>query len=139
MITLVARLQNAQKIFLDVAENFRNSLPAKEKAMFQEFDDPMFMVRDLQLQVKDYQSSQKLSIFCKSIERFAAAWAPFFDIVSIFIHSRPDFASLAWVAVRIVFLVRFIVVFIICESILSQFFAAWLQLHDLSGKISCHV
>jgi hypothetical protein len=119
MLTLAVRLRNAQKIFLDVAENFRNSLPAKEKELFQEFDDPVFMVRELQRHVKAYQTSHKLSIFCKNIERFAAAWAPFFDIVNIFMHSRPDLASLAWGAVRLVFLVRFIVVFIIFEPTLN--------------------
>lgn len=118
-LTFMVRLKNAQKIFLDVAENFRNSLPAKEKEMFQQFDDPIFMVRELQLHVKTHQNSHKLSMFCKNIERFAAAWAPFFDIVNIFIHSKPDIASLAWGAVGLVFVVRLIhVLVIVSESIL---------------------
>lgn len=90
---------------MEVAENFRNSLPKKEQEQFRSFADPMTMVKELQVEVAAYQNSHKLAKLCRKIEQFAVAWAPFFDIVNIFIQSKPEFAALAWGAIRLVFLV----------------------------------
>jgi hypothetical protein len=99
------RLQNSRKIFQDVSETFRNSLPPMEKALFREFDDPRFMIKQLQEEVKAYPNGRKLAKLCSKVEGFASAMAPFFDIIAILVSSHPEFAALAWGAVRLVFLV----------------------------------
>jgi hypothetical protein len=102
---------DATHVFEDVIQNFRNSLSSQEKTMFKEFHNPRDMLHDLQTKCKEVRNGRKLSKLCHVIERFASAWEPFFEVTSIFIQSHPEFAGIAWGAIRLVFLVGITLVF----------------------------
>jgi hypothetical protein len=63
------------------------------------------MLNDLNTRCKDVRNGRKLSSLCRKIERFATAWEPFFEVTNIFVQTHPEFAGLAWGAIRLVFLV----------------------------------
>ena len=63
------------------------------------------MMRDLEAHCKKLDGGKKLLATCKVIERFAKVWSPFFDIIGIFVSSHPEYAAVAWGAIRLVFLV----------------------------------
>jgi hypothetical protein len=92
-------------IFKNAIKEFRDSLSPKEKSMFQTFDSSRSMLADLHSRCKDVSHGRKLSGLCRRIERFAAAWEPFFEITNIFVQTHPEFAGFAWGTIRLVFLV----------------------------------
>jgi hypothetical protein len=100
------KILTAQDIFIEVTTRFRVSLAPNEQKVFRTFESPKLMVEEMRKDVKRYQNSRKLSLLCKKIEKFSTAWAPFFEIIGILIQSNPEFAAIAWGAVRLVFLVR---------------------------------
>ncbi|KUJ08082.1 uncharacterized protein LY89DRAFT_742377 [Mollisia scopiformis] len=91
----------ALEIFVAVARDFRDSLPSKEQKLFQTFQTQQSMVEEIQKDVRTYQNSRKLSLLCKKVERFSTPLAPYFEVVSITIQSNPEFAALAWGAIRL--------------------------------------
>ncbi|ORY15989.1 hypothetical protein BCR34DRAFT_144457 [Clohesyomyces aquaticus] len=94
----------ANDVFGNVIKDFRGSLGSEEKRLFQEFNRSKDMLDDLFARCKDVRNGRKLSSFCKKIERFAAAWEPFFEVTNLFVQSHPEFAGIAWGAIRLVFL-----------------------------------
>ena len=110
--------------------------------MFRLFDDPSAMILQLSQELDDYKNNRKLSGLCRKVERFASAFAPFFDVIGIFVQSNPEFAALAWGAIRLVFLVGGSRVLRIIQPLprrgRSTCFAsadsllAWLKLHPIS-------
>ncbi|KAJ5428580.1 hypothetical protein N7445_010034 [Penicillium cf. griseofulvum] len=95
---------DATHVFEDVIQNFQNSLSSQEKSIFKEFHNPRDMLHDLQTKCKEVRNGRKLSKLCHVIERFASAWEPFFEVTSIFVQTHPEFAGIAWGAIRLVFL-----------------------------------
>ena len=102
---------DATHVFEDVIQNFRNSLSPQERAVFKEFQNPRDMIRDLQTKCQEVRKGRKLSKLCDILERFASAWEPFFEVTSIFVQTHPEFAGIAWGAIRLVFLVRVTLLF----------------------------
>jgi hypothetical protein len=102
---------DATRVFEEVIQDFRSSLTCQEKALFEEFQNPKDMLHDLRTKCQDVRNGRKLTKLCHIIERFASAWEPFFEVTSIFISSHPEFAGIAWGAIRLVFLVRVILHF----------------------------
>ena len=96
---------DATHVFQDVIQSFRNSLSGQEKTLFKEFQNPGDMLEDLRVKCKEVRNARKLSKLCHIIERFASAWEPFFEVTSIFVQTHPEFAGIAWGAIRLVFLV----------------------------------
>lgn len=45
----------------------------------------------------------RLTSCCKKINTLAVKLSPFFDVVSIFVQSHPEYSGIAWGAIRLVF------------------------------------
>jgi hypothetical protein len=97
---------DATQVFEDAIKDFRASLGSAERAQFKEFGTAREMIKDLENACEDVRNGHKLSKLCKRISRFASAWEPFFEITSIFVQTHPEFAGIAWGAIRLVFLVK---------------------------------
>lgn len=63
------------------------------------------MIQDLEAGCRDYKDKHWLSKLCGRIDLVATSWAPFFTVVGTFVQSNPEYAALAWGAIRLVFLV----------------------------------
>lgn len=106
-LILSSREIEADDVFKHTIKCFRESLSTREKEMFKEFQCPKEMLDDLYAVCKNIQKGSKLSRLCRKIEQFSSAWQPFFEITNIFVQTHPEFAGIAWGAIRLVFLVRF--------------------------------
>ncbi|KAH0559610.1 hypothetical protein GP486_003875 [Trichoglossum hirsutum] len=98
------RQDEANDVFDNVITGFRDSLSPKEKEMFKWFNSSEEMLSDLQSRCKNVQNDHTLSSLCRKIERLAAVWKPFFEIITIFVRNPSEFAGLAWGAIHLVFL-----------------------------------
>lgn len=99
------RQHEAEEIFYQVITTFRDTLGRNEVEQFQEFNTSFEMLRDLQANCTVVPNHRKLSSLQRKIEQFTAAWEPFFEIVTIFEPTHPEWTALAWGAIRLVFLV----------------------------------
>jgi hypothetical protein len=100
------RFQEASIIFNNAIQTFRESLSDAERLNFREFESPGAMVEDIQQHCEKFFKDRKLTRFCRRIQIFASAWEPFFEITNIFVSTHPDWAGIAWGAIRLVFIVR---------------------------------
>jgi len=97
---------NTGAIFEDVQKTFLSSLSPKERQEFKTFPDAKAMLASSQTITQRspiYQS--RLTACLKHVQDFASRLTPFFEIVDIFVSSNPEYAALAWGAIRLVFLV----------------------------------
>ena len=67
------------------------------------------MITDLETHCRTLKEKRKLLASCEAISSFAKGWSPFFDIINLFVSSHPEFAGIAWGAIRLVFLVSAVV------------------------------
>jgi hypothetical protein len=63
------------------------------------------MITLIERQIKNLSShrTSRLLEACKKIQQFGKAMSPFFNITDIFVSSHPDWAAIAWGAIRLVF------------------------------------
>lgn len=104
-IILSHRHEEALVIFVSSMQNFRNSLSETDARNFHNFDNPELMIEDIAQRCRDRRLNSKVLGCCQAIKGFADKMLPFFEVIDIFIQSHPDWAGLAWGAVRLVFLV----------------------------------
>jgi Heterokaryon incompatibility protein (HET) len=128
------RASSSNDVFNSVITGFRDSLGPKEKEMFKEFKSSKEMLGDLRSRCKDVRNSRKLFSLCSKIERFAAAWEPFFEVMTIFVQTHLEFAGLAWGAIRLVFIVSNLSHLISLKDNDLSPFEAGNEAHNLSGK-----
>jgi len=65
------------------------------------------MIRDIVKRCEEHPIHEaRLTRCCQRIGGLARKLAPFFDIISIFVHAGPEFAGFAWGALRLVFQAR---------------------------------
>jgi len=48
----------------------------------------------------------RLTNVCKRIDRFASKLESFFEVISIFVQTNPEYSGLVWGTIRLIFLVR---------------------------------
>lgn len=99
------RYESASEVFEATIRSFRDSLPQGGQEAFQEFQSPQAMTEHIKDHCARFQKERKFSLFCNRLHEFAKAWEPFFDIVNIFVQASPEWAGVAWGAIRMVFLV----------------------------------
>ena len=100
------RHNGALDLFTSALEDFRSSLPEEDRNTLREFKDPESMIRAIEEQVGRAPQGRRMLSCCKMIERFAKKWEPFFQIINIFVSTHPEYAGLAWGAIRLVFQVQ---------------------------------
>lgn len=99
-------LKDACEVFSSAVRSFRESLPEPERDAFREFESSETMIEEIQAHCQGYYKNRStLMGCCRRIRKFARAWEPFFEITNIFVSSHPDWAAIAWGAVRLVFVV----------------------------------
>ena len=95
-------------MFTTAAKRFYDELPEEDKRQFQAFEDPRQMIASVEQHIESLNSGRtsRLLEACKKIEQFSLAMHPFFEITNIFVSSHPDWAAIAWGAIRLVFQAR---------------------------------
>jgi len=85
---------------------FRESLPPEHRSQLVQcdsIDSLVIKIETIAYQFKNRSKISRLLACCKSLQRFAQSWEPFFEVTSIFISSNPEYAALAWGAIRLIF------------------------------------
>lgn len=96
-------------MFATASQRFYNELSDEDKQEFQTLDNPSDMIASIEQHIADLNSQRtsKLLAACRKIDQFGTAMQPFFKIVDILVSSHPDWAAIAWGAIRMVFQVTF--------------------------------
>lgn len=85
---------------------FRDILPDEYRDLFVQFQDSKAMIESIQVHCnKATIHKSRLLKCCKRISDVSEHIAPYFKAVDIFVSSHPEYAALAWGAIRMVFLV----------------------------------
>ena len=94
-------------IFQDVQKTFLDSLSHRERRAFQKFSDVKSMLASVEQIVQSSAiHKSRLTVCLTHVRDLADRFAPFFEVCGIFVSSHPEFAALAWGAIRLVFQVR---------------------------------
>ena len=94
---------SAQGLFILALQNFKSSLSEDDRVEFHDFRDAESMVKAINEQVSHTKEKNRLLACCRQIEKFAKKWEAFFEVINIFISTHPEWAGLAWGAIRLVF------------------------------------
>lgn len=91
-------------IFQHVYQTFLDSLSEQELIYFVSFPDAVKMLEAVHKLVSEHSVHQGILSACANkINNLAVRLRPFFDIVSIFVSSNPEFAAIAWGSICLVF------------------------------------
>ncbi|KAI0862908.1 hypothetical protein F4860DRAFT_102910 [Xylaria cubensis] len=96
---------DARSIFRRACSGFRESLSDDHRLLFTEYESSTAMLRAMREQIatKD-DDANILSRCCNRIKRLSERLSPFFRVVDIFVSSNPQYAAIAWGAIRLIFL-----------------------------------
>jgi len=98
---VVTNVTGAEELFLEVKETFLLSISAEERAQFSSCRSPAELVES----IATFSSGSEKSGFKRTteqIESFSKKLQPYFDILGIFVSSNPEWAAIAWGALRLV-------------------------------------
>ncbi|GAB1317800.1 NACHT domain-containing protein [Madurella fahalii] len=97
------RQSAALGLFAEALKKFQAIIPQDERAAFDQFGSCGSMLEVIEAQAAKSPEKSRLLRCCKKINHFATRWEPFFEITNIVVSSHPEWAALAWGAVRLVF------------------------------------
>lgn len=60
------------------------------------------MIAEIKLESIHYASHSKLVACCRKIAVFANAFAPYFDVVGVFVQIKPEWAGWFWGSIRLI-------------------------------------
>ncbi len=100
------------KEFADAQNQFLNSLPATERALFFSCNSAEELLTEVKKlsRFKPEDSRWRRSFEC--IQRFSDNLKPYFSVIDTFVSSHPEWCAIAWGAVRLLLQVG-------CDSVYS--------------------
>lgn len=77
----------------------------EDRAELRKFTKPETMVQSIRAKVdrNSALNTPRLDKFCKKINNFASAMAPFFEVVDIFVNTHPEWVGVFWRSLRLLF------------------------------------
>jgi hypothetical protein len=94
-------------LFKAACEQFRASLSEKQRQIFKEYPDAISMLDAIRGQAEQHPTHKALlARCCKKIFALSTMMEPYFEVINLFVSSHPEFAGIAWGALRLVFVVR---------------------------------
>jgi hypothetical protein len=97
------RRASAAGLFASSIQLFRSSLNEHQKELFTEPQDVSELFAELKQTSEQHKKSSKLLVCCQRLQRFSAAFEPYFDIVNIFVQVKPDWFGVFWGSIRLIF------------------------------------
>lgn len=93
------------EIFRAASERFQSSLSDEQRSMFVAHPSSASMLQAMQ----DFAASRAgdrplLERILVRIERVSTRLRPFFQVIEIFVSSRPEYAAIAWGSIRLIFM-----------------------------------
>jgi hypothetical protein len=56
--------------------------------------------------VRQTEETSRLLVCCNKINDFSESFAPYFDMINVFIQAKPEWLSVFWGSIRLIFQVR---------------------------------
>lgn len=93
---------NENDIFTDVRDQFLSSLSISEQAQFAKCTSAAQLIKDIE-NFEAVKKHPRLKKCIKKIEKFGNSLQPYFKVVDTFVSSHPEWAAIAWGAIRLLF------------------------------------
>jgi hypothetical protein len=84
-------------------KDFRDQLTEKDRSIFEEFQDAESMMKAMRLACAKQKETSRLLVCCNKINNFSESFAPYFDIINVFIQAKPEWLSVFWGSIRLIF------------------------------------
>jgi hypothetical protein len=88
-------------VFRAASQSFLNSLPPKERAQFEHCYSSDDLLKSIGKVAAD-KGEGRLRVHLKKVRLFSERLEPYFETIGIIVQSHPEFAALAWGALRLV-------------------------------------
>ena len=92
-------------MFASAAKEFEKNLPESDRGLFSKVETPESLVDDLTAYIEHLNTPHRSRLHdaIRKIALFGDSFAPYFTITHIIVSSHPEYAAIAWGAVRLVF------------------------------------
>lgn len=98
------RSLDAESIFWNACSSFRQSLSEYDRGEFREYENAESLVSDLQLLAESHPvHKSRLVAFVRKLHYFVRRFEPYFEIVNIYVETKPDFSAAIWGSLRVLF------------------------------------
>jgi hypothetical protein len=106
-------------VFNTSFEDFKDSLSEEDKVAFQTCRTAEELIGSIQAHIASatLRYHGRLLAACKKIDAFGQTLQAYFQVVDIFVSSNPEWAAIAWGALRLIFKVR--ICFHVAQSLIS--------------------
>ena len=104
---MMASLSTPENVFKIAATDFRAGLPEEQRVSFRLYDNPTAMIQSLQEHITEHGRGKRSRLLagCALIDAGCRRMEPYFKVIDILVQSHPDWASIVWGAIRLVFTV----------------------------------
>ncbi|ORY12258.1 hypothetical protein BCR34DRAFT_306723 [Clohesyomyces aquaticus] len=93
-----------EPIFEETIEAVQSTLSEDERRFFRHYADSTSMLEDVRAMCAANQKEHHRLLTCsRKIALFSHAFAPYFDIINIYVQIRPDWLGWFWGSIRLVF------------------------------------
>jgi hypothetical protein len=82
-------------------KEFRSSLAPREQSIFGQCQSPEELITNVQ-NLEILQKTQKRGVFMQRLSNFSKSLGHYFDVIGVLVQSHPEYAALAWGALRLV-------------------------------------
>lgn len=100
----LAQINEPVRVFDEARDSFIASLPKKERMLFapcSSAEDLLDGIKKLHI-IRKQSQNWKISACLKRIRAFSDALTPYFEVVTIFVSSNPQYTALLWGALRLI-------------------------------------
>ncbi|KAF4448088.1 nif-like protein [Fusarium austroafricanum] len=95
---------HSEQLFDAALETVRNGLSQDDMKNFKSFQNHQEMLAALKTTLNKFpESRSKLVRCCQRIASFSDAFAPFFDVISVYVSVKPEWAAWFWGSIWLVF------------------------------------
>ena len=98
--------QSPNSIFAAVVETYHASLLPSERKELRKFPSKEAMLQSLTDLCWTHKETSRLGRCSAKIAKFSNAFAPYFDIINIFVQVKPEYMGIVWGSLRLIFQVR---------------------------------
>ena len=90
-------------LFTITLQEFHTRLPESARQSFCQYGSSADMLAAVKAECQLHKQFSRLSSCTTKIATFSDAFAPFFDVISIFVQIKPEWLGIFWGSVRLVF------------------------------------
>ncbi|KAL7806919.1 hypothetical protein V8C26DRAFT_334823 [Trichoderma gracile] len=95
--------KRSQNLFEVALHAVRDGLSEADKRHFKRFANHHEMMADIRHNVCKYTGNSRLRRCAEKVASFANGFAPFFDVIGVFVQVKPEYAAVLWGTILFIF------------------------------------